>query len=161
STSEAVAPGRLNAHCLTHLEGGLFTSASKPRLTYARYFHSSGHMEQTDVILALAALAQPTRLDVFRALVKNEPQGMPAGDIARELAVPHNTMSSHLNILSRAGLVTSERQSRSIIYRANLGQLQEVVTYLLKDCCGGHPDLCAPLLDALTPCCSPKETANG
>jgi ArsR family transcriptional regulator len=118
-------------------------------------------MEQTDVILALAALAQPTRLDVFRALVKHEPHGMPAGDIARELAVPHNTMSSHLNILSRAGLVTSERQSRSIIYRANLGQLQEVVTYLLKDCCGGHPGVCASLLDALTPCCSPKETADG
>ncbi|WP_262029243.1 ArsR/SmtB family transcription factor [Microvirga sp. Mcv34] len=118
-------------------------------------------MEQTEAILALAALAQPTRLDVFRTLVKHEPHGMPAGEIARELAVPHNTMSSHLNILSRAGLVTSERQSRSIIYWADLGQLQKVVTYLLKDCCGGHPSVCAPLLDALNPCCSPKETANG
>ena len=60
-------------------------------------------MESENVILALAALAQPTRLDVFRLLVKHEPDGLPAGDIARELAVPHNTMSSHLGILSRAG----------------------------------------------------------
>ena len=61
-------------------------------------------MESENAILALAALAQSTRLDVFRLLVKHEPDGLPAGEIARELAVPHNTMSSHLGILSRAGL---------------------------------------------------------
>ena len=118
-------------------------------------------MESVNVILALAALAQPTRLDTFRLLVKHEPDGLPAGDIARELAVPHNTMSSHLGILSRAGLVRSERRSRSIIYRADLDELREVVTFLLKDCCAGHPGLCAPLIDALTPCCPPKEKADG
>jgi DNA-binding transcriptional ArsR family regulator len=118
-------------------------------------------MESDDVILALAALAQPTRLDVFRLLVKHEPEGLPAGDIARELAVPHNTMSSHLGILARAGLVRSQRRSRSIIYRADLNELREVVTFLLQDCCGGHPDVCAPLVDALTPCCPPKEKADG
>jgi DNA-binding transcriptional ArsR family regulator len=118
-------------------------------------------MESEAVILALAALAQPTRLDVFRLLVRHEPDGLPAGDIARELAVPHNTMSSHLGILSRAGLVRSERRSRSIIYRAELDRLREAVTFLLKDCCGGHPGLCAPLVEALTPCCPSKETANG
>jgi DNA-binding transcriptional ArsR family regulator len=118
-------------------------------------------MESENVILALAALAQPTRLDVFRLLVKHEPDGLPAGDIARGLAVPHNTMSSHLGILSRAGLVRSERRSRSIIYRADLDELREVVTFLLQDCCGGHPDVCAPLVDALTPCCPPKEKADG
>ena len=118
-------------------------------------------MESENVILALAALAQSTRLDVFRLLVKHEPDGLPAGDIARELAVPHNTMSSHLGILSRAGLVRSERRSRSIIYRADLDRLREVVTFLLRDCCGGHPDVCAPLIDALTPCCPPKEKADG
>jgi ArsR family transcriptional regulator len=118
-------------------------------------------MESENVILALAALAQPTRLDVFRLLVKHEPDGLPAGDIARELAVPHNTMSSHLGILARAGLVRSERRSRSIIYRANLARLRDVVTYLLKDCCGGHPEVYAPLLDALTPCCTAKEAAEG
>ncbi|ANY83701.1 transcriptional regulator (plasmid) [Microvirga ossetica] len=118
-------------------------------------------MESENVILTLAALAQSTRLDVFRLLVKHEPEGLPAGDIARELAVPHNTMSSHLGILSRARLVRSERRSRSIIYRAELDRLREVVTFLLRDCCGGHLDVCAPLVDALTPCCPPKETADG
>jgi ArsR family transcriptional regulator, arsenate/arsenite/antimonite-responsive transcriptional repressor len=118
-------------------------------------------MESKNVILALAALAQSTRLDVFRLLVRHEPDGLPAGDIARELAVPHNTMSSHLSILSRAGLVRSERRSRSIIYRVDLDRVREVVTYLLRDCCGGHPDVCAPLVDALTPCCPPKEKADG
>jgi DNA-binding transcriptional ArsR family regulator len=117
-------------------------------------------MESESVILALAALAQATRLDVFRLLVRHEPDGLPAGDIARELAVPHNTMSSHLGILSRAGLVRSERRSRSIIYRADLDRLREVVTFLLKDCCGGHPSVCAPLIDALAPCCSPEETRD-
>ena len=74
-------------------------------------------------ILALSALAQETRLDVFRLLVKHEPGGLPAGDIAKELAVPHNTLSSHLSILARADLVSSERRSRSIVYRANLATL--------------------------------------
>lgn len=118
-------------------------------------------MESQNVILALAALAQPTRLDVFRVLVRHEPDGLPAGDIARELAVPHNTMSSHLGILSRAGLLRSERRSRSIIYRADLDRLREVVTFLLRDCCAGHPDVCAPLIDALAPCSPSKETADG
>jgi DNA-binding transcriptional ArsR family regulator len=118
-------------------------------------------MESESAILALAAIAQPTRLDVFRLLVGREPKGLPAGDIARELAVPHNTMSSHLGILSRAGLVRSERRSRSIIYRVDLDHVREVVTFLLHDCCGGHPDVCAPLVDALTPYCPPTEKADG
>jgi DNA-binding transcriptional ArsR family regulator len=118
-------------------------------------------MESEDVILALAALAQSTRLHVFRLLVKHEPDGLPAGDIARHLAVPHNTMSSHLGILARAGLVRSERRSRSIIYRADLACFREVATFLLQDCCGGHPEVCTPLVDVLTPCCPPKETTNG
>ncbi len=82
-------------------------------------------MDPQPAILTLAALAQSTRLDVFRLLVKHEPDGLPAGDIARHLVVPHNTMSAHLGILSRAGLVRSERQSRSIIYRADLDRLRE------------------------------------
>ena len=118
-------------------------------------------MESEHVILALAALAQPTRLDTFRLLVRHEPDGLPAGEIARGLAVPHNTMSSHLNVLARAGLVHSERKSRSIIYRADLARFRETVTFLLHDCCGGHPEICAPLVDALSPCCAPKEPADG
>ena len=81
-------------------------------------------MESEDAILALAALAQSTRLDVFRLLVKQEPEGLAAGDIARVLAVPQNTMSSHLSILSRAGLVSAQRFGRSIVYRADLADLQ-------------------------------------
>jgi ArsR family transcriptional regulator, arsenate/arsenite/antimonite-responsive transcriptional repressor len=117
-------------------------------------------MESEHVILALAALAQSTRLDVFRLLVRHEPAGLPAGDIARELAVPHNTMSSHLGILSRAGLVRSERHSRSIIYRADLDRLSAAVTFLLKDCCAGHPGVCVPLVDALTPYCTSDATVT-
>jgi ArsR family transcriptional regulator, arsenate/arsenite/antimonite-responsive transcriptional repressor len=110
-------------------------------------------MDSEQTILALAALAQCTRLETFRLLVKREPEGVPAGEIARILGVPHNTMSSHLNVLSRAGLVRSERHSRSIIYRAELGRFREVVTFLVNDCCGGHPEVCVPLVDVLTPCC--------
>lgn len=131
--------------------------ASRAPLRLSKYVYKSRHMESENVILALAALAQSTRLDVFRLLVKHEPDGLPAGDIARQLVVPHNTMSSHLGILSRAGLVRSERRSRSIIYRADLDRLRDVVTFLLKDCCGEHPGLCAPLIDALSPCCPPKD----
>ncbi len=112
-------------------------------------------MEQEKAILALAALAQPTRLETFRLLVRHAPEGLPAGDIARALVVPQNTMSAHLNILSRAGLVSSQRHSRTIMYRADIAQLREMTLFLLKDCCGGSPDLCGPLIAELTPCCSP------
>jgi DNA-binding transcriptional ArsR family regulator len=114
-------------------------------------------MDKEVVILAFAALAQITRLDTFRLLVEHEPDGIAAGELARMLEVPQNTLSSHLNILARAGLVRSERQSRSIIYRADLERLHEVTLYLVKDCCGGRPELCAPLIAELTPRCSPKK----
>ena len=117
-------------------------------------------MESSSAILALAALAQSTRLDVFRLLVKHEPEGLPAGDIAKAIAVPHNTLSSHLAILTRADLVTSERRSRSIVYRANLATLEALTLFMLQDCCGGMPDLCASLIENLKPCCPPKGKAN-
>ena len=129
-------------------------------LIFSLYVAISGHMTNEQTILALAALAQSTRLEAFRLLVKHESKGLPAGEIAKELAVPHNTLSSHLSILSHAGLVTAERFSRSIVYRANIGSLQAMVLYLLKDCCGGRPEICSPLIADLTPCCSPKEIAN-
>jgi ArsR family transcriptional regulator len=130
-------------------------------LRFGTYVYNSRHMESDSTTLALAALAQSTRLETFRLLVKKEPDGVPAGEIARHLGVPHNTMSSHLNVLFRAGLVRSERQSRSIIYRADLGRLRDIVTFLLSDCCGGRPEVCAPLIDVLTPCCAPAEKAHG
>ena len=113
-------------------------------------------MESENAILALAALAQPTRLEVFRLLVKHEPEGLAAGDVAKALAVPQNTMSSHLSILSRAGLLNAQRFGRSIVYRADLMHLRTVMLFMLRDCCDGRPEICAPLIEDLTPCRQPK-----
>lgn len=109
-------------------------------------------METEASIIALAALAQSTRLEAFRLLVRHEPAGLPAGKISHHLAIPANTLSSHLGVLTRAGLIKSERRSRSIIYRADLDQLRDLVLFLLKDCCEGRADLCEPLLAELSPC---------
>lgn len=117
-------------------------------------------MDETQTIAALAALAQATRLQTFRLLVEREPEGVPAGELARLIGVPQNTMSAHLSTLANAGLVSGERQSRSIIYRADLERFRQVTLYLIKDCCGGNAELCAPLIKELTPCCPPKEAAN-
>jgi DNA-binding transcriptional ArsR family regulator len=108
----------------------------------------------------LAALAQSTRLDAFRLLVEAEADGLPAGEVARRLAVPHNTLSTHLTILARAGLIRAERRKQSIIYRAHLERFRDVAAYLLKDCCGGHPETCALLIEDIKPCCTPRETAR-
>jgi DNA-binding transcriptional ArsR family regulator len=111
-------------------------------------------MENEKALNALSALAQPTRLDVFRLLVQEEPHGLPAGEIARRLDVPHNTMSTHLAILGRAGLVSVQRHSRSMIYRVELQAVRRLVLFLLRDCCNGQPELCAPLIEDLTSCCT-------
>lgn len=118
-------------------------------------------METEPALIALAALAQSTRLDVFRLLVKHEPAGMPAGDVAKALAVPANTMSAHLAVLTRAGLVAAERRGRSIVYRADLVRFRAVMLFLLKDCCGGRTEVCAPLIADLAPCCPATEPADG
>jgi ArsR family transcriptional regulator, arsenate/arsenite/antimonite-responsive transcriptional repressor len=104
-------------------------------------------------LACLAALSQRTRLDAFRLLVRHQPEGLPAGDIARRMDVPQNTMSTHLAVLARAGLVVSERQSRSIIYRADLDRLRALTLFLVKDCCGGKAELCESLIAELVPCC--------
>ena len=117
------------------------------------YIHYAGYMDKDSAIVAFAALAQITRLDAFRLLVRHEPDGMAAGEIARQLDVPQNTMSAHLGILARAGIIRAERHSRSIIYRAVLDGLRALTLFLVKDCCAGSPELCAPLLAELTPCC--------
>lgn len=110
-------------------------------------------MDSETAIGALGALAQATRLDTFRLLVKHEPTGLPAGEIARLLDVPQNTLSSHLAILSRAGLIESERQSRSIVYRASIAGLRDLTLFLVQDCCGGDAAQCEPLFAELLPCC--------
>ncbi len=104
-------------------------------------------------IAAFDALAQGTRLSVFRLLLRHEPGGLPAGEIARRLDVPQNTMSAHLGILARAGIVRSERQSRSVLYRADLDGLRALTVFLVNDCCAGSPELCGPPVAELTPCC--------
>lgn len=110
-------------------------------------------MEIESAITMFGALAQTTRLDVFRLLVRHEPDGLAAGEIARQLGVPQNTMSAHLGILARADLVRSERRSRSIIYRADLDGLRALMLFLVNDCCAGSAELCAPLVAELAPCC--------
>jgi ArsR family transcriptional regulator, arsenate/arsenite/antimonite-responsive transcriptional repressor len=117
-------------------------------------------MDTIHATKTLASLAQPTRLEAFRLLIKAEPHGLPAGEIARKLGMPHNTLSGHVAILSSCRLVTSERRSRSIIYRANLAQLREIILSLLKDCCAGKPEICAPLIADLTPCCDPQDACH-
>jgi ArsR family transcriptional regulator len=117
-------------------------------------------MDTNQAIAALGALAQQTRLDTFRLLVAAEPDGVSAGELARLIEVPQNTMSAHLAILSRAGLIEGERHSRSIMYRASLKGFRDVVLFLLRDCCGGRADLCAPLIADLVPCCPPRADAR-
>ena len=114
-------------------------------------------MDLDTAVLALAALSQPTRLETFRLLVRHEPDGLPAGEIARKIEVPQNTMSAHLAVLTRAGLTTAERHSRSIVYRADLNGLRDLMLYLVKDCCGGNAALCAPLIAELSAPCCPAE----
>ena len=109
-------------------------------------------MDIESATTALGALAQGTRLEVFRLLVRHEPGGLPAGEIAERIGTPQNTMSTHLGILARAGLVSAERRSRQMIYRADLDALRSLTLFLVKDCCQGRAELCEPLLAELA-CC--------
>jgi DNA-binding transcriptional ArsR family regulator len=109
-------------------------------------------MKKSNVIAALSALAQETRLEIFRLLVQKGPEGVPAGEIGERLGQPSPTLSFHLNQLRFAGLVTSRRQSRLIIYSANYKAMNDVLAYLTENCCAGWPELCAPAR------CAPIET---
>lgn len=105
-------------------------------------------MEIITAVASMSALAQNTRMEVFRLLIIQGPDGLPAGEIATKLQVPHNTLSTHLTILVQAGLMQSRRSSRSIIYSINEGGVRELLTYLLQDCCKGRPELCFPQQEA-------------
>ena len=119
-------------------------------------------MESQRVIEALGALAQESRLAVFRHLVGKFPDAVAAGELARRCDVPHNTMSNHLAVLSRAGLLAVVRQSRSMLYSADINRFRTLVLFLTRDCCGGRPDICAPLFDpAATDCLCETEPAHG
>ncbi|MEQ8653957.1 MAG: metalloregulator ArsR/SmtB family transcription factor [Kiloniellales bacterium] len=104
-------------------------------------------MNKRDAIRGLSALAQDSRLDVFRLLVRAGERGLPAGEIARELGVPHNTLSTHLSLLTGAGLLEAERQGRQIVYRVEVAGTRRLMGFLLEDCCQGRPELCAPHTD--------------
>jgi DNA-binding transcriptional ArsR family regulator len=112
-------------------------------------------MDNDAAIRALGALAQASRLEAFRLLVRAGDAGLPAGEIARALGVPHNTLSTHLGILGNADLVRSRREGRRVIYRADFDGTRALLGFLLEDCCQGSPELCAPVLDSmLTECCT-------
>ncbi len=106
-------------------------------------------------VTALSALAQDNRLKVFRLLIRAGTGGMAAGDIARALDVPHNTLSSQLAILSRAQLVEARKEGRSVIYKVDLQGTRALLFFLVEDCCQGEPTVCAPLIEAtLAGCCA-------
>jgi DNA-binding transcriptional ArsR family regulator len=102
-------------------------------------------METQTAVAALAALAHPGRLEVFRLLVQAGADGMAAGDIARATGSLANTLSTNLSILAGAGLVASRRDGRSIIYTAGYDRMRELLAFLVEDCCAGKPEICAPL----------------
>src|SRR6202021_934395 len=101
-------------------------------------------MEKTDVVAALAALAQDNRLDVFRLLVQAGPEGMPAGRVAEELDLAPNTLTFHFDRLRDAGLVTVRRAGRSMIYAARFATMNELLGFLTENCCQGAAEACAP-----------------
>ena len=99
-------------------------------------------MSVPHALSALAALGQSTRLAIFRLLMQREPAGLPAGTLAEAIGCPPNTLSSHLAILARAGLVRGVRNGRSITYHADIEGMRALMSFLVTDCCNGHPELC-------------------
>lgn len=106
-------------------------------------------MDKYRVLNAFGALSQPTRLDVFRLLIRAGAAGMSAGKISETLGVRQNTMSANLAILNRSGLIRREREGRNIRYFADMDGLRGLLAFLMEDCCGGCPELCRPVLDEL------------
>ncbi len=111
-------------------------------LTIVHKFDISGNMESTAIVVAMSALAQETRLAIFRALVEAGPDGMAAGAIAERLALPPATLSFHVAQLDRAGIVVSRRAGRSILYAAHFPAMQALIGALTESCCAGNPEAC-------------------
>lgn len=110
-------------------------------------------MDRNRTIEALSALGQDTRLDVFRLLVKAGADGMLAGEIGAALDVRQNTMSANLAILHAAGLVRNRREGRAVRYFADMEGMRGLLVYLMEDCCGGRPELCQPVIEAVACAC--------
>src|SRR5258707_13035883 len=111
-------------------------------------------MKKTDVVAALAALAQDSRLDIFRLLVQAGPEGMPAGTVATALDLAPNTLTFPFDRLRAAGLVTVRREGRSMIYAARFEGMNALLGYLTENCCRGAPEMCAPAS------CAPSRSAR-
>jgi ArsR family transcriptional regulator, arsenate/arsenite/antimonite-responsive transcriptional repressor len=112
-------------------------------------------MEINQAVRALAALAQESRLETFRLLVRAGTEGLPAGKIAEDLGVPPATLSFHLKELANAGLIEQRRDGRSIINTLNVKGMQSLLAFLVEDCCQGQPHLCEPAF-ALINCCDER-----
>ena len=108
-------------------------------------------MDQVKAIEAFAALAQQTRLAIYRLLVREEPTALRASDISARLNIVPSTLSGHLAVLRRAGLLKSARHQREIHYSANIAAMNELVHFMLKDCCNGQIDNCSEILTLLSP----------
>lgn len=115
-------------------------------------------MNKKDALGALAALGQETRLEVFRLLVSAGAKGLPAGEIAQRLDAVQNTMSAHLKILATASLVMAERDGRTVRYVADMTGFRDLLAFLMEDCCQGAPELCQPVIEAITCTTQPETT---
>ncbi|HQZ27912.1 MAG: helix-turn-helix transcriptional regulator [Verrucomicrobiales bacterium] len=114
-------------------------------------------MELKRAVAALSSLAQESRLQIFRMLVKAGADGMPAGEIAEEIKIPANTLSFHIKELANAGLVTPRKVGRSVIYTMHPENIGDLMSFLTEDCCQGQPDLCVPRSASL---CGPTEKSE-
>ena len=110
-------------------------------------------MDEPQALAAFAALAQEHRLRLVRSLVTAGPGGLASGVLAEAVGVSAATVSHHLKELSHAGLVASRREGRSIIYSAAYPALSDLIQFLMRDCCQGRPEVCAPAVAALSTCC--------
>ena len=106
-------------------------------------------MDQDRAIEAFAALAQTSRMAIFRLLVRVGPEGLQVGEISRRLEIVPSTLSGHLSVLKRAGLLTATRNQREILYAANLGAVNDLIGFLLADCCDGRLENCSEILSLL------------
>jgi ArsR family transcriptional regulator, arsenate/arsenite/antimonite-responsive transcriptional repressor len=116
-------------------------------------------MEIKDAVKALGALAQESRLTVFRMLVEAGPEGMSPGVIGERTRIPAATLSFHLKELASAGLISSRPEGRYILYAPRVDQMAELLDFLTHDCCGGHPELCMPAAVSV-PVPAPKRRAK-
>lgn len=115
-------------------------------------------LEETQALDAFAALSQPTRLQMLRTLVVAGPKGMAAGAVSEAVNASSSAASFHLAHLERAGLVRSHRASRSIIYVADFDSLTGLIEFLMRDCCDGRPEICAPAGKVAAACCAPTNS---